>query len=419
MQATNRNQYFNYVDISGNTELILAAQNGHKEIVSELLDRGADVNASNNYGITALIYAAQNGHKEIVNELLDRGADVNASNNYGITALIYAARNGHTEIVNELLDNRGANVNAVNQQGDTSLICAARNGHTEIVEALLDEGADVYLYIALICAVEKGHTDTVNAMLVKEKYYNYYGISALILAAKRGHTEIVKAMLDRGANVNVNAGEAYTVLMLAAQNGHAETISALLERDANVNAASDDGNTALMLAAKRGHAEIVTKLLKHGGKIVTAERLWRSTLALTLKSTLGCLILLLMFLMLPMCLLVLQAGVFSVYAVNFIFYFVISIAIIFGVINLLITGGRVCDTVCCRYLIGRMNDGEPVTSNEEPLKVGQIEPVANTTGNNAAAAGSRKGSVNSDGAAGESKESSDQSNHKPGHTPTK
>ena len=102
-----------------------------------LINRVADVNATDRDGNTAMIWAAWKGHVETVKLLLDKGADVNAVNIAGYTALILAANYGHTETVKLLLDS-GANVNIVNRIGNTALILAERNGHTETVKLLQD-----------------------------------------------------------------------------------------------------------------------------------------------------------------------------------------------------------------------------------------------------------------------------------------
>jgi serine/threonine/tyrosine protein kinase RAD53 len=53
-----------------------------------LLDRGAEIEATDRYGWTALTTAAQSGGREVIECLLDRGADVEARGGSGFTALI-------------------------------------------------------------------------------------------------------------------------------------------------------------------------------------------------------------------------------------------------------------------------------------------------------------------------------------------
>jgi ankyrin repeat protein len=51
-----------------------AALQGHNDTVQALLAQGADVNAKDNDGGTALILAKEEGHKEIVRILEEAGA---------------------------------------------------------------------------------------------------------------------------------------------------------------------------------------------------------------------------------------------------------------------------------------------------------------------------------------------------------
>ena len=63
-----------------------------------LIDRGADVNATNEDGNTALIYASKKGHTEIARILIEEGVDVNATDNDGFEALQFALIFEHQEI---------------------------------------------------------------------------------------------------------------------------------------------------------------------------------------------------------------------------------------------------------------------------------------------------------------------------------
>jgi ankyrin repeat protein len=62
----------------GNRPLHAAVYNVHPALVDYLLDRGADVNATDNAGWAPLHIAVANGRVELAKRLLQRGADPNA-----------------------------------------------------------------------------------------------------------------------------------------------------------------------------------------------------------------------------------------------------------------------------------------------------------------------------------------------------
>jgi outer membrane protein assembly factor BamB len=97
----------------------------------------------------ALAYAARNGYAAMVTLLLDRGADVNASAENGWTALSWSASRGLIEIARELLDG-GAHVNPVADEVWTPWMLAARSGHVEVVQVLRDAGADYNEPVAVL-----------------------------------------------------------------------------------------------------------------------------------------------------------------------------------------------------------------------------------------------------------------------------
>ncbi len=80
-----------------NRQFRVAAQQGNLEIVKALSSK-ANINSTNGWGKTALMLAAENGHAEVVSFLLQVKADPTVKTRLGRTAKDLALKNGHTEI---------------------------------------------------------------------------------------------------------------------------------------------------------------------------------------------------------------------------------------------------------------------------------------------------------------------------------
>ena len=158
-----------------------AVKNGNIDEVQWQLDAGVDPNLKNSKGATPLHYAASAGHNDIVELLIERGANVNATDSgKGGTPLDYAHWGDQEEVIETL--------NAHNAQrehekggkgiGQSSLIHdAALDGDIDEVQRQLDAGVDPNLKSS------KGATPL---------FYAVYG----------GHLEIVELLITRGADVN-------------------------------------------------------------------------------------------------------------------------------------------------------------------------------------------------------------------------
>lgn len=84
----------------GRTPLHAAAQQGHRKMVTYLLNQGASVNAKDNEGNTPLHLAAAGGHDSTVRILLSDKADPTIRNNAGQTPLDLARH--HPEVSKDL-----------------------------------------------------------------------------------------------------------------------------------------------------------------------------------------------------------------------------------------------------------------------------------------------------------------------------
>lgn len=114
----------------------IAVAENNLEWLEQLLSEGADIDATKGkFKTTVLMEAAVRGNVEVMTMLLDKGADVNISDEDGWTALMGATVQGHLEPVKLLLEH-GADVNAKNGNDDTALVMAIGLKHEEIAEVL-------------------------------------------------------------------------------------------------------------------------------------------------------------------------------------------------------------------------------------------------------------------------------------------
>ena len=150
-----------------NKRLFTAAGSGLLESVRELIEQGADVNGSHQFGWTPLINGSFSGHESIVSLLLEKGAEVDKAGNSGWTALLSSSQNGHLSV----LLARGADVDKTDAFGNPALHVAAGEGRKSVVSLLLD------------------HSANVNSI-------NRYKVSSLMHASQFGHEAVVRLLLS-------------------------------------------------------------------------------------------------------------------------------------------------------------------------------------------------------------------------------
>eukprot|EP00922_Rhytidocystis_sp_ex-Travisia-forbesii_P017773 GHVS01026490.1.p1 GENE.GHVS01026490.1~~GHVS01026490.1.p1 ORF type:complete len:455 (-),score=121.75 GHVS01026490.1:241-1605(-) len=123
------------------TPLHRAAVKGHLEVATVLLDAGAAIDATTQWGCTALHLAATNGHYEVVEELLTRGAKADTVTQFGSRPLLSATYNLHSKVVSLLL-HKGSDINQRNQKGLSALHLAVRQNTYDMILLLLHHGAN-------------------------------------------------------------------------------------------------------------------------------------------------------------------------------------------------------------------------------------------------------------------------------------
>jgi len=286
---------------SGLTPLMTASRTGNVKVVKALLAGGAKVDATTvEANATALMWALAMGHSEIITTLLEHGADVRNSTTKGFTPLMFAARNGDIDVA-RLLIAKGAGVNDLASDGTHVLPFAILNGQDQFALFLLEQGSDPNGRIDGVAALHMaaGSASTWLGDWSRRRGGNSLGgvmFGGRLDPARR--LPLVKALLAKGADPNIRvttsamfmnyvgyprkgAFEPYacgtgdlrgaTPLWVAAYsaNGGAsaqnfgqpnrsetgvDVLQALLAAGADLKLTTVDGTTPLMVAAGLGRA---------------------------------------------------------------------------------------------------------------------------------------------------------------------
>lgn len=219
-----------------------AAARGDENVITRMLNYGADVDERNAAGRTPLAEASKSGELDTVKLLLDRGAEVNVyDTESGFTPLHLAAQQNHPAVIRRLLA-AGAQVDVRNQWQQTPLWQAAWqnwHGNTEIAHILIAQGAQIDV------PDEKGHTP-------------------LAMASRSGHIPMVDYLIKQGANVNQANDKGRTPLYQAVIGDHLAVASDLLTHGADPNVVVDDGWTPLKVALEDDHLEMADLLQANG-----------------------------------------------------------------------------------------------------------------------------------------------------------
>ena len=175
-----------------------------------------------------------------VKEALEKGSNVNTTDQNGRSLLLIAVIRKQTEMV-KLLVQYKADVNLQDVQKDSPFLYAGASGQTEIVKLFLQNGArfDVfnrYNGTALIPACERGHVDTVTVLANTEGFpidhLNRLGWTALMEAVVLGdgstkYQQIIQILKNAGTNIDIPDKDGVTALQHSKSLGFKEIVKIL------------------------------------------------------------------------------------------------------------------------------------------------------------------------------------------------
>ena len=244
--------------VGGTTPLMEAALYGDVKLLTAMLDAGGDPNIRNYRAASALMWAVEDPAK--VRLLLDRGANPNASSDFGATPLMLAAASKNSAPLVQLLLDRGA-------EATPQALTAAARANPDSVRILLARVPDKGGAAAMMAV--RARCDECLAILQPDPKSAVPRMLTLLLPpGAGGDPQMLRAALLREPEVNVIDPKDRTPLMMA---GISETVppdvlEEIIARGANVHAVSLDGLNALDYARTLGRASTIDVLTRAGAK---------------------------------------------------------------------------------------------------------------------------------------------------------
>jgi ankyrin repeat protein len=177
-------------DSTGTTALHWAVYNDQPELVAALIEAGADVETTNNYGASPLGEAAITGNPAVIEMLLAAGADPNASNPEGQTALMVLARTENTEASKILLEHGADPDLREGWKMQSALMWAAARSRPQMIRLLTSYGAQTDAR-ALINDWKRQTT-----VFPRSKYLPVGGLTPMLFAAREGCLECMEALVE-------------------------------------------------------------------------------------------------------------------------------------------------------------------------------------------------------------------------------
>lgn len=272
--------------------LVIAMDNGQRDVTLEIIRGGCDVNADLGFGYTALYFSTFCG-EWFAGTLLSYDAmdqpPSSEKSSQGRSALKNVFQSGDKEAFEAFIDPKHLHSTIIlysGDRGEPTILQAIRAGDVRALDLFLLSGVGLNREPqsdqsklprhSLQIGIKTRDMSMINCLIQAGADLNttpdlYEGKTALQLAVEQEKVRLICLLIEKGADINappaVNFGK--TALQIAAEQGNIELVDLLLAKGADVNQepAYRSGGTALQFAAIKGFIGIVKALIEAGAAV--------------------------------------------------------------------------------------------------------------------------------------------------------
>lgn len=230
-------------DANGFTPLHLAVEESFGDVkILELLSKNDDINKFYKSGKSLLhLSIEKQGDMKTFMWLVEKGANIHATDKDGCNIFHSAARYGRTDIVEWLIEHHPIDeiINKQDNNGNTALHYSVKGGYNDITNILLSNGSDVNIL-------------------------NYDFELPIHFASFHGDENLLNTLIKYDATVNVRNRIDWTPLFYSVLNGNEKVVNALVnheDEDFSLNDMDAEGKTAFHIAAQKGFKQFILVLL--------------------------------------------------------------------------------------------------------------------------------------------------------------
>lgn len=285
LQAVDVQRELNRQSSIGWTPLLIACNEGHMDVVNNMLANHARVDVFDIEGRSALHLAAEHGNIQVCDALLTNKAFINSKSRVGRTALHYAALNGYKDLVKFLIRDHNAVLDILTLRKQTPLHLASQNGQLETCMLLLELGASIDATDDLgqkpiHAAAQNNYSEVVKLFLQQHPSLvnatSKDGNTCAHIAAMQGSVKVIEELMkfDRQGVINArNKLTDATPLQLACEGGHVAVVRALVRAGASTSDENKTGFTAVHFAAKHGHNPVLEVMRSTNSLRISSKKL--------------------------------------------------------------------------------------------------------------------------------------------------